>query len=163
VSALAHLLLFDKSSAGDTERADIRKAVGALLFFERLSICGFSIRQYSEERRTTPMPQFVLMLRDTGFPDNISPEEIQAIIERYRSWKNKVHASGQKLHDGEGRVVTRKEGGVAVTDGPFVEAKEVIGGYFIVTADDYAAAEKLVEDCPHLDYGSIEIRRIEMA
>lgn len=108
------------------------------------------------------MPQFMLMLRDTGFPANISPEEIQAIIERYGAWMQKVRATGEKLHDGEGRVVVRKDGGVAVTDGPYVESKEVIGGYFVVDAPDYAAAEKLVEDCPHLDFGSIEIRRIEV-
>jgi hypothetical protein len=102
------------------------------------------------------------MLRDTGFPSDISPEEIQAIIERYGTWMKKVRATGQKLHDGEGRVVIRKDGGVAVTDGPYVESKEVIGGYFIVEADDYDAAARVVEDCPHLDFGSIEIRRIEM-
>lgn len=108
------------------------------------------------------MPQFVLMLRDSGaFPENISAEEIQQIIERYARWKDKVRGSGQKLFDGEGRVVVRKDGGVAITDGPYVESKEVIGGYFIVEADDYDAAAKLVEDCPHLDFGSIEIRQIE--
>lgn len=110
------------------------------------------------------MPQFVLMLRDSGaFPENISPEEIQSIIERYGAWKDKVRGSGQKLYDGEGRVVVRKDGGVSVTDGPFAEAKEVIGGYFIIEAEDYDSATRLVEDCPHLDFGSVEIRRVEMA
>ena len=108
------------------------------------------------------MPQFVLMLRDSGtFPEDISAEEIQAIIEKYRHWSERVGGSGQKLRDGEGRVVTRKESGLAVTDGPYAEAKEVLGGYFVVDAGDYDAALKLVEDCPHLDFGSIEIRQIE--
>jgi hypothetical protein len=110
------------------------------------------------------MPQFVLMLRDSGeFPTDISPEEIQEIIQRYSDWKDKIQGTGQKLYDGEGRVVVRKDGGLAVTDGPYVESKEVLGGYFLVEADDYDAASKLVEDCPHLDFGSIEIRRIELA
>jgi len=109
------------------------------------------------------MAQFVLMLRDTGsFPTDISPEEIQQILERYGAWLAKVRGTGQKLYDGEGRVVIRKDNGLAVTDGPYVESKEVLGGYFLVEADDYDAAAKLVEDCPHLDFGSIEIRRIEM-
>jgi len=108
------------------------------------------------------MPQFVLMLRDNGmFPENVSPEEIQQIIQRYTQWKEKVRGSGQKLFDGEGRVVVRKNGGVSITDGPYVESKEVLGGYFILEAQDYDTVSKLVEDCPHLDYGSIEIRRIE--
>ena len=110
------------------------------------------------------MSKFVLLLRDSGmFPENISPEEIQQIVERYSKWKDKVRGSGQKLFDGEGRVVVRKDGGVAITDGPYVESREVIGGYFIVEAADYDAMLKLVEDCPHLDFGSIEIRRIELA
>lgn len=108
------------------------------------------------------MSQFMLMLRDSGaFPGNLSAEEIQAVIERYSAWVAKVRGKGEKLFDGEGRVVVRRDGGLAVTDGPFVEAKEVIGGYFVIEADDYDAAAKLVEDCPHLDFGSIEIRRIE--
>ncbi|HEY0158509.1 MAG TPA: YciI family protein [Thermoanaerobaculia bacterium] len=108
------------------------------------------------------MPQFVLMLRDTGFPDTISPEEIQSIIERYGAWMAKARATGQKLYDGEGRVIVKKDGGLAVTDGPYVESKEVIGGYFVVEAEDYDAAARMVDDCPHLEFGSIEIRRIEM-
>jgi hypothetical protein len=110
------------------------------------------------------MPQFVLMLRDTGmFPSDISPEEIQSIIQRYTDWKIKVQGTGQKLYDGEGRIVVRKDGGIAVTDGPYVESKEVLGGYFLLEAEDYDTVTKLVEDCPHLDFGSIEIRRIERA
>lgn len=108
------------------------------------------------------MPQFVLMLRDSGsFPGDISAEEIQQILERYGAWSARLGASGSKLVDGEGRVMVRKDGGVAVTDGPYAESREVIGGYFIVDADDYDAAAKLAEDCPHLEFGSIEIRQIE--
>lgn len=108
------------------------------------------------------MPQFVLMLRDNGFPEDISAEEIQEIIERYRVWSERVGAKGQKLADGEGRIVARKDGGVTITDGPYAESKEVIGGYFVVDAPSYDHATKLVEDCPHLDFGSIEIRQIEL-
>jgi hypothetical protein len=102
------------------------------------------------------------MLRDSGsFPENISAEEIQGILERYGVWAERVGAKGQKLHDNQGRVVARKDGGVAVTDGPYVESKEIIGGYFIVDADDYDSATRLAADCPHLDFGSIEVRQIE--
>lgn len=108
------------------------------------------------------MPQFMLMLRDAGaFPQSISPEEIQQIIERYRTWSARVGAKGQKLVDGEGRVMVRKDSGVTVTDGPYAEAREVIGGYFVVDAPDYDAAAKIAGDCPHLDFGSIEIRQVE--
>lgn len=109
------------------------------------------------------MPQFVLMLRDSGaFPEEISAEEIQHILERYGAWADKVQAKGQKLYDGQGRVIVRKDGSVAVTDGPYAESKEVIGGYFVIQADDYDSAARMAQDCPHLDFGSIEVRQIEL-
>lgn len=109
------------------------------------------------------MPPFVLMLRDSGtFPENISAEEIQQILERYGAWAGRVGAKGQKLYDSQGRVLARKDGRVSVTDGPYVESKEIIGVYFILDADDYDSATKLAEDCPHLEFGSIEIRQIEL-
>jgi hypothetical protein len=46
-------------------------------------------------------------------------------------------------------------------DGPFAEAKEVIGGYFVIQAADYAEAVRLSTECPHLRYGGrIELREI---
>ncbi|HEX9984008.1 MAG TPA: YciI family protein [Thermoanaerobaculia bacterium] len=108
------------------------------------------------------MPKYILMLRDSGaFPDDITPEEMQEILGRYSAWRVKVNATGQKLTDGEGRVVTRKDHGVSVTDGPYVESKEVIGGFFVIEAGSYEEAIRISDDCPHLDFGSIEIREIE--
>lgn len=109
------------------------------------------------------MPQFLLVLRDSGsFPDDISPEEIQQIIERYTTWSAKVGATGQKLRDGEGRVMTRAAGTVSVIDGPYAETREIVGGYFVVDAASLDDAAKIAGDCPHLDFGSIEIRQIEL-
>ena len=49
-----------------------------------------------------------------------------------------------------------------VTDGPFAEAKEVIGGYFTIEAADYNEAVEICSDCPHLTYGGrIELREVE--
>src|SRR5688572_19608536 len=111
------------------------------------------------------MPQFVLMLRDSGaFPADISAEEIQAIIERYHSWIQKVRGvPGQKLRDGEGRVIVRNGSKLSVTDGPYAESKEVLGGYMLIDAKDYDEAVRLCNDCPHLDFGSIEIREVDTA
>ena len=106
------------------------------------------------------MARFVLMLRDNGaFPTDMSAEEMQAIIGRYKAWGDKVRTTGgNKLKDGEGRVIKRG----SVTDGPYVESKEVIGGFQIIEARDYDEAVRLSKDHPHLDFGSIEIREIEM-
>jgi len=103
------------------------------------------------------MSQFVLLLRDAGFPTGLSPEEIQAIIGRYRAWRQKVGADGKKLTDGDGRVLTR----TGVTDGPYAESKEVMGGFFLIEAKDYDEAVRISSDCPHLDFGSIEVRQVD--
>ena len=115
------------------------------------------------------MAQYVLLLRDKGeYPRaGMSTEEMQKVFERYRTWADKVQergklAGGQKLRYGAGRVMKRNGSGkVSITDGPFAEAKEILGGYFIIEAKDYDDALALASDCPHLDFGTIEIREIE--
>jgi hypothetical protein len=53
-------------------------------------------------------------------------------------------------------------GQVRVTDGPFSEAKEVLGGYFLITAASYDEAVRRAGDCPHLEYGgTIEVRQVD--
>lgn len=107
------------------------------------------------------MPQYMIMLRDSGsFPGDISPEEIQAVILRYRDWIEKIGGAGHKLRDGEGRTIIGKNG-ISVTDGPYAESKEILGGYVIVDADSYDDVVARCHESPHLEYGSIEIRQIE--
>jgi hypothetical protein len=113
------------------------------------------------------MPNYMLLLHDSGtMPPDMSPAEIQAVIQRYVSWREKVQAGGRrveghKLADGHGRVMRGQAGAAKVTDGPYAEAREVIGGLFIVEANTYDEAVALCHDCPHLDFGTIEIREIE--
>ena len=109
------------------------------------------------------MAQFVLMLRDNAWnPQDLSPEEMQQVFLRYREWMDRIRArGGSKLRDNEGRVVRRNGSGLAVTDGPYAEAKEIIGGYTIVEAASYDEAVKLCEGSPHFDFGPIEIRQLE--
>ena len=108
-----------------------------------------------------------LLYGGPGSDEGLSPQEMQGIIEKYSAWANKIRESGHwvggnKLKDGEGRVLRAGNGKPRVLDGPFSETKEVIGGYLAVTADNYEDAMTLVEDCPHLAYGgTVEIREIE--
>lgn len=110
------------------------------------------------------MPRFLILARDRSesFAD-FSPADMQALIQRYVAWGERLAAGGHlevshKLKDGEGRVLG--PGGTS-TDGPFTEAKEVVGGFWLLTADDLDHAHRLVADCPHLDFGSLELRAIE--
>ena len=113
------------------------------------------------------MKKFIIMLlHDAGFPDDISPDQIQAIIQRYVAWRQKVQQNGRKvdghkLTDREGRVMRGAAGTTKVTDGPYAEGREVIGGLFIVEANSYDEVVELSKDCPHLDFGSIEIREVD--
>jgi hypothetical protein len=113
------------------------------------------------------MPNYMLLLHDSGtMPPEMSPAGIQAVIQRYNSWREKVQAGGRKvdghkLADGHGRVMRGRAGAPKVTDGPYAEAREVIGGLFIVEAATYDDVIALCQDCPHLDFGTIEIREIE--
>ncbi|MEW6320422.1 MAG: YciI family protein [Acidobacteriota bacterium] len=113
------------------------------------------------------MPKYMLLLHDAGAaPDTIGPEEIQAIIKRYIAWRERVERSGyaingHKLRDGEGRTLRGTVGAPTVTDGPFAEAREVIGGLFIIEAGSYDEVVALSRDCPHLEFGTIEIREVE--
>ena len=71
-------------------------------------------------------------------------------------------AGGEKLADDGGRHLRLSAGRPLATDGPYAEAHDVIGGYFVVNAASDADAEALAQTCPHLQGESwIEIRRIE--
>src|SRR5687768_16277953 len=107
------------------------------------------------------MPKFVLLLRDNGSwpPPDLSAEEMQKIIGRYRDWIDLMKGKGEKLHDGQGRVLSQGSSEVSVTDGPYTE-KEVVGGFVIIEARDYDDAARMCEGSPQLEFGSIEIREV---
>jgi len=113
------------------------------------------------------MPQLILLLHDAGNLDpNMSTDQIQAIIQRYVAWRGKVQQNGRsvmghKLHDGQRRVMRGAGASMKVTDGPYAEAREVIGGLFVIDAASYDEVVELSKDCPHLEFGSIEIREVE--
>jgi hypothetical protein len=70
--------------------------------------------------------------------------------------------SGEKLIDDGGRHLRLKNDRPLASDGPYAEAHDVIGGYFVIRAETDAQAEDLANTCPHL-IGTqwIELRRVE--
>ena len=91
---------------------------------------------------------------------------MEAIIKRYQTWSANLAAKGHmrggnKLREGTSRMVQSTGGKVSVTDGPYAESKEVLGGFFLIEAEGFDHAAELASDCPHLDFGTIEIREIE--
>lgn len=114
------------------------------------------------------MSQFILLLHNSPTAaKDVSPEEIQRIIEQYAAWRQDLENRGRlvganKLRDDAGKVLNAKNGKLRVVDGPFSEAKEVVGGYFIIEANDYDEAAEICSGCPHLKFGgAIELRMLE--
>ena len=116
------------------------------------------------------MPQYMLISHHSQeMPEGVefSPEMIQAVIQKYNDWAEKLQKAGhlvsvKKLSDDFGRNLTGVGPGQVVTDGPYSETKEIIGGYWIITARDYDEAVELSRDCPSLELGGrIEVRQTE--
>lgn len=114
------------------------------------------------------MPKYVLLLHDAPEAySSLSAEQMQQVIQKYIAWGDRLKSAGvleggQKLSDEPGRVMRGQNGRVRVTDGPYSETKEVLGGFYIVSASGYEKAVELAKDCPHFDYGgTIEVREID--
>ncbi|HEX4861892.1 MAG TPA: YciI family protein [Rhizomicrobium sp.] len=106
------------------------------------------------------MSQFVYFYR--GWQAPASPAEMQQQIAKWSAWFKELSDSGHLADRGHplersGKVVAGKS--KSVTDGPYAEAKDFVGGYSIVEADDIAQAVGLAKGCPNFDYGgSVEVR-----
>lgn len=113
------------------------------------------------------MPKFMLLLHRSPEDDpEMGPEEMQRTIGRLRAWLEDLQKSGRyvvsdKLMEEGGKVVTLQSGRPVVTDGPYVEAKEVIGGYFTIRAADYAEAVAIASESPFAEYGRIVVRQTD--
>ena len=112
------------------------------------------------------MSEFLYLYRRTGNAmATLSPERSQQMMQKWMSWlkdlaeKGHIKDQGQPL-ERAGKLVTGKQ--KTVTDGPFAEAKDVIGGYTLVLARDLDQAAELSKGCPvfELDGGAVEVRPI---
>jgi hypothetical protein len=110
----------------------------------------------------TEKADFLLIFRVDRKSATQSPEEMQIIFGQWTAWMRGLKAQGDfvgadRLHD-EGKVLR----GATVTDGPFVEAKEIMGGYLIISARNLAEATEVAKGCPGLKHGYVvEVRQIE--
>lgn len=113
------------------------------------------------------MAKFLMLSRGSTITPGMSPAEMQRIIERYRDWTEGVRRSGrllsgEKLRAEEGRVVRGRQGRPVITDGPYTESKEIVGGYWLLEAADYDEVLALLKDHPGLEGpGVLEIRQID--
>jgi hypothetical protein len=109
-------------------------------------------------------PQYMLLLRNTDWDAGLSPTEIESAIRDYTVWfeglieQGKV-SGGYPLLNG-GKLVSIKKGGV-ISDGPFIESKEAIGGYIVLRVDDENEAVAIAKTFPPVARGVVvEIREL---
>src|SRR4051812_14443228 len=83
-----------------------------------------------------------------------SPERWQAHMQKWMEWMGGLSAQGSLVGaqplDGTGRQVAGT--GKVVTDGPFMEGKEMVGGYLMCRADNYDGAVEISKGCPILEF-----------
>lgn len=109
--------------------------------------------------------QFLLLFRHSQEGPDPTPQEMEQMMGRWMAWMKGMGAKGifagaNRLQD-TGKVL-RGPKGSSVTDGPFVESKELVGGYIMIKADNYAEAVEVAKGCPGLDNETIvEVREIE--
>jgi hypothetical protein len=112
---------------------------------------------------------YLLLVRETTPEayDAMSPGERRQALDRWNAWVDGMAARG-KLHDGrplqsQARLVSGARG-ERVTDGPYAEAKELVGGYFLLTDTTLEEATAIAQQCPLLPCGmTVEIRPIAAA
>jgi len=109
------------------------------------------------------MSKFIYLFR--GNPtayQSLSPEQMQQTLKKWMDWKDTLEKNGHinqfgERLDGTGKVVRGKA--KTVTDGPYIEVKDFIGGYMLVEARDIDQAVELARGCPVLESdGTVEIR-----
>jgi hypothetical protein len=109
------------------------------------------------------MSQFLYLYRG-GRTEPPSPEEGQKIMQKWMTWLKQLGDQGHLKDQGQplepgGKVVKGKS--KSVTDGPFAEAKDLVGGFSIVEARDINEAAELSKGCPIFDQdGSVEVRPV---
>ena len=109
------------------------------------------------------MKEFVLLFRQSSYDFIKDPEKMEELGKKWHDWVGGISAQGKLANNGvrlstEGKVL--KPAGV-ITDGPFVEIKEKLGGLIIVRADSLEDATTLAHGCPAIDAGgSVEVRPV---
>lgn len=105
-----------------------------------------------------------MIFRNSSSPESMSPEQLQGVMKQWQDWigsiaaQNKLVDQGNRLAADNSRVV--KPGNV-ITNGPYVEMKEAVGGYTMVRAGSAEDATELAKTCPILKVGgSVEIREV---
>jgi len=106
---------------------------------------------------------YMLLFRGTELRKSLSPEEMQRVSEKWMAWFRRLTEQGKAVAgnplEREGKIVSGKDR--VVSDGPFAESKEAIGGYFLLDVATMDEAVEIATQCPGLLYGiRVEVRPV---
>ena len=106
---------------------------------------------------------YMLIFRSTDWYKGLSPEQMQQIADNWMAWFNRLKDEGKAIAgnplEREGKIVSGRNR--VVSDGPFAESKETIGGYFLLKVNTLDDAVAIAKDCPGLPYGiRVEVRPV---
>jgi hypothetical protein len=109
------------------------------------------------------MEKFMYLFRG-GMDNTQSPETMQAHMQKWQVWMEKLAKNGSMIGGDPlqrtGKQVSGKK--MVVTDGPFVESKEIVGGYIVVMAKDLDEAVEISKGCPIFEAdGKLEVRPVQ--
>jgi hypothetical protein len=109
--------------------------------------------------------KYVMLILNTEAADKLTDEEQQAWSSEIMSWYEKISSTG-KLTDGGAQLqpaqTAKTVRASGVTDGPFMETKEVLGGYSVLETETFDEAVEITKTWPGVDRGliTIELRPI---
>ena len=112
------------------------------------------------------MKEYLFLFRG-GDPASMEPsaEEWQGHMQKWMKWMGGLQQRGQLVSaqplSKSGKQITGTN--KTITDGPFMEGKEMVGGYLMCKAGDYDEAVEISKGCPILEFedGRVEVREIQ--
>ncbi|MEP6615065.1 MAG: YciI family protein [Ginsengibacter sp.] len=108
------------------------------------------------------MQDFLFLFRGGNVP--LSPEESQAHMQRWMQWMGDLGKEGKFVGAQPLNKTGKQVKGTSkvISDGPFMEGKEMVGGYLICKAGSYEEALEISKGCPILEFdsGIVEVREI---
>lgn len=106
---------------------------------------------------------YMLLFRSADWYKGLSPEEMQQVADQWMAWFKGLTEQGKAVAgsplEREGKIVSGRNR--VVSDGPFAESKETIGGYFLLKVNTFDEAVAIAQQCPGLPYGIlVEVRPV---
>jgi hypothetical protein len=113
------------------------------------------------------MDKYLMLFRNTPVSEdayqNMTPEEMQASLDSWGAWVGGIAAQGKLIAsdalDNQGTILSGSK--KTISDGPYVEGKELVSGYLLVHAENHDDAVAIAQGCPIYEMeGSLEIRKL---